>query len=50
MIDDSLAAMCAIIADVKGWSMQEAADRLAHNFRTFYEGQLQQCQQQTVVE
>ena len=40
VIDDSLVAMCQTIADVKGWSMQQAADRLLENFRAFYEGQL----------
>lgn len=40
VIDDSLVAMCQIVADVKGWSMQEAAERLGQNFKTFYQDQL----------
>lgn len=40
VIDDSLVAMCSIVADVKGWSMQQAAQQLADNFNTFYQDQL----------
>lgn len=40
VIDDSLLAMCQTVADVKGWSMQQAAEQLLQNFRTFYQGQL----------
>lgn len=40
VIDDSLVAMCEVIADVKGWTMQEAADRLYDNFKSFYQQQL----------
>jgi hypothetical protein len=39
VIDESLLAMCQIVADVKGWRMQQAAEKLLQNFRTFYEGQ-----------
>lgn len=40
VIDDSLQAMAGIIADVRGWTLQEAAERLADNFRRFYQDQL----------
>lgn len=40
VIDDSLVAMCSIVADVKGWGMQQAAQQLADNFNTFYQDQL----------
>jgi hypothetical protein len=40
VIDESLLAMCHTVADVKGWSMQQAAEALLQNFRTFYEAQL----------
>jgi hypothetical protein len=40
VIDDSLVAMCSIVADVKGWGIQEAAQQLADNFNTFYHDQL----------
>lgn len=36
VIDDSLVAMCEIVADVKGWTLQDAAHRLGENFRAFY--------------
>jgi Tat protein secretion system quality control protein TatD with DNase activity len=32
--------MCSIVADVKGWDMQQAAQQLADNFNTFYQDQL----------
>lgn len=32
--------MAGIIADVRGWTLQEAAERLADNFRHFYQDQL----------
>lgn len=40
VIDDSLVAMCQTVAEVKGWSMQQAADRLLDNFKAFYAEQL----------
>lgn len=40
VIDGGLMAICSTVADVKGWSMQEAADRLAANFRAFYAQQV----------
>lgn len=40
VIDDSLLAMCEIVADVKGWTLQDAARRLGNNFRAFYQQQL----------
>jgi Tat protein secretion system quality control protein TatD with DNase activity len=40
VIDDSLVAMCQIVADVKGWPLQEAAEKLQANFNAFYQQQL----------
>jgi Tat protein secretion system quality control protein TatD with DNase activity len=40
VIDAGLMNICTIVADVKGWSMQEAAQRLAANFTAFYAQQL----------
>jgi Tat protein secretion system quality control protein TatD with DNase activity len=40
VIDGSLVAMCQIVADVKGWTMQQAAQRLGDNFKAFYQDQL----------
>jgi hypothetical protein len=40
VIDAGLMSIARIVADVKGWSLREATDRLAANFRAFYAGQL----------
>lgn len=40
VIDDSLQAMAGIIADVRGWTLHEAAEQLADNFNRFYQNQL----------
>jgi Tat protein secretion system quality control protein TatD with DNase activity len=40
VIDDSLQAMAGFIADVRGWTPQEAAEQLADNFRRFYQDQI----------
>lgn len=40
VIDDSLVAMCEIVADVRGWTMQQTAQQLGDNFKAFYQDQV----------
>jgi hypothetical protein len=40
-VDAGLLAICRVVAEVKGWSLEEAAQRGLDNFRAFYKDQLE---------
>jgi hypothetical protein len=40
-VDAGLLAICRVVAEVKGWSLEEAAQRGLDNFRAFYWDQLE---------
>jgi Tat protein secretion system quality control protein TatD with DNase activity len=40
VIDGGLLEICKVVAGVKGWSMQQTAERMLANFKAFYAGQM----------
>lgn len=40
VIDAGMLEICKVVAGVKGWSMQQTAERMLTNFRQFYAGQI----------
>jgi Tat protein secretion system quality control protein TatD with DNase activity len=40
VIDCGLLEICRVVAGVKGWSMQQTAERMLANFKAFYAGQM----------
>jgi Tat protein secretion system quality control protein TatD with DNase activity len=40
VIDSGLLQICKVVAGVKGWGLQETAERMLANFKAFYGDQL----------
>lgn len=40
MIDDGMMQICQTVSEVKGWSLQDTAQRMLSNFKDFYQEQL----------
>jgi Tat protein secretion system quality control protein TatD with DNase activity len=44
VVDGSLLEICQVVSAVKGWGLQETAQRMLDNFKAFYAGQLRNLQ------
>ena len=40
-VDDGLLAICGVVAEVKGWTREQAARKCLSNFKGFYKDQLE---------
>jgi hypothetical protein len=40
-VDNGLLAICSVVAEVKGWTMEQAARTCLSNFKEFYKEQLE---------
>lgn len=40
VIDGGMMQICQTVSEVKGWSVQDTAQRMLNNFKDFYQGRL----------